>query len=994
MKYEEIAHRISNASRNNSLTFFVGAGVSKCSFMPSWEELIEKICLEIGVDKPTKFSSDDYLRIPQMYYYSINDKDKYCSFVEKALDVPNAIPNDIHRLMLQFNPHSFLTTNYDSLIESASIQFCKLYKCVAEDKEVPSISGDRFILKVHGDFKHRNFVLKEEDYLAYEENFKLISNLMRSVFSTNTVVFIGYRIGDYNIKLILDWVKRVLKDQFKPIFIHIEESPLTIEELKYYESRGLDVIELFNIVSPADRASIFNENYSVRYTTVLRYIKEITTPKIIGETNQASFDILFNRLKPLDKFIALRTSDVQKCLEGCCLVSNQGLIYVSKEQTGLFNRFIELNSLISKKHNHICNEDVKKYNLVCRVLNKARINKISLDNKIVKVEQKNASFADSLCINFDYSKMINYCRLSYKEPESRCKKAFYLTRLHKYENALEEFLSIAKDSYTNRDYVHFYIAKINCKYLSLLLNNTNLSFYTKTKEDASTELLFEESQDTFENLPQEFKSEYSSLKDLGSNEFLYKYSYEAAVSAKKLEDSIRNRTIELGLTSSGKAISQVNDYLHFLLGNGICADIFVEYKSAVRIIMEKLLLKYTDQSKKNFLTESDFSQFADDSIYFDQYDFYCFINCFSAKELKNLFEQSNCKSISFNDNSKIENSIENLLKYASQLLKKSNSYIEISYMLEQIETLLVLSRYMDLSINTIEIMIKFLLGNEARQITIDQKIHFLDSQLYRNHKTNNQISKIIEDALLKYIDANIDCSLNNQSFNVESKSGNINYHNLANYIDIFKTGYQSRKLSKRISIIIDNNLTNMIPKVATYYSSLISETQRKRLSKWLISTLKEKYNFDLFTALVNVNNKSASQFSNQTINFIEKKTAATNKQPTNVIKVFPNQPDRELLQVGYWCMCEVLNSKHFFTLKGLNHEFDFYIDTDGFDYSLFDITWLLHMNKYALNIILKKDITREKIYKSILTTLKENNLKEKERDRLIDIICIYFSKVV
>ncbi len=35
--------------------------------------------------------------------------------------------------------------------------------------------------------------------------------------------------------------------------------------------------------------------------------------------------------------------------------------------------------------------------------------------------------------------------------------------------------------------------------------------------------------------------------------------------------------MELGITTVDKAISQINNYTHFLLGNGIIADVFDEY---------------------------------------------------------------------------------------------------------------------------------------------------------------------------------------------------------------------------------------------------------------------------------------------------------------------------------------------------------------------------------------------------------------------------------
>lgn len=241
--YEQELQRILDASQNNALTFFVGAGVSALSGAPTWKELINAICDKLGRERKNEYASDEYLQIPQMYYYSLGDnKEEYFKFIEAQLHSTDLLPNTVHREMLNLNPVSFITTNYDTLLEDAAVQYCQSFKVVSRDEDVSTIFGDRFILKLHGDFKNKNFVLKEEDYLNYSENFKLIETLVKSIFSTNTVVFIGYGLNDYNIKLILNWTKTLLKGSFrKPIFLYTGDTALRNEEIVYQQSKGLSV---------------------------------------------------------------------------------------------------------------------------------------------------------------------------------------------------------------------------------------------------------------------------------------------------------------------------------------------------------------------------------------------------------------------------------------------------------------------------------------------------------------------------------------------------------------------------------------------------------------------------------------------------------------------------------------------------------------------------------------------------------------------------------
>lgn len=254
--YEDELRQIKEASEKNALTFFVGAGVSKLSNAPSWGELVDEFSSRLGRPKKKPYSADELLQIPQMYWSKYKNEDEYYEIVQHKLNYSKIEPNPIHSKMLGLNPVSFLTTNYDPLIEKAAIAASKSYKVVSSNDDVPSIFGDGFILKVHGDIEHRNIVLKEDDYLNYSDDFKLIETLMKSIFATNTVVFIGYGLNDYNIKLILNWTKTLLGGKFrKPIFIRTEDKVLTSEELGYQMNRGLRVIDCKKFIS-ADKKKL------------------------------------------------------------------------------------------------------------------------------------------------------------------------------------------------------------------------------------------------------------------------------------------------------------------------------------------------------------------------------------------------------------------------------------------------------------------------------------------------------------------------------------------------------------------------------------------------------------------------------------------------------------------------------------------------------------------------------------------------------------------
>ena len=327
-----------NASQNNALTFFVGAGVSALSGAPTWKALIHAISDKLGRTRKDEYSSDENLQIPQMFYYSLGEnKEEYYRFVKEQLYSASLLPNTIHREMLNLNPVSFITTNYDTLLEDAAVQYCQSFKVVSQDEDVPTIFGDRFILKLHGDFKHNNFVLKEEDYLNYSENYKLIETLVKSIFSTNTVVFIGYSLNDYNIKLILNWTKTLLKGSFRePIFLYVGSSALTDTELIYQQSKGLTVVEWNKLITSTD-------DYLDRYNAIFAALKNQSKLSLEGKSEDEAFEILYNLLQPLDRLNALRIEDVSKRLYPYIRIRDDGVIGLSQRDDLLLKRFFAIN---------------------------------------------------------------------------------------------------------------------------------------------------------------------------------------------------------------------------------------------------------------------------------------------------------------------------------------------------------------------------------------------------------------------------------------------------------------------------------------------------------------------------------------------------------------------------------------------------------------------------------------------------------------------------
>lgn len=985
--YESEFKQIIDASRNNSLTFFVGAGVSALSNAPTWNTLIESICKKMGQKIQKPYSSDDYLRIPQMFYYYINKSETtYYNFLEKHLITSSLLPNVVHRELLKLNPSSFVTTNFDELLEDAAIQYCQSFKSIACDSEVSGINGDRFILKVHGDIKHRNIVFKEEDYLNYSENFKLIETLLKSIFSTNTVVFIGYGLNDYNIKLILNWAKTLLKDNFnKPIFIYTDTKSLGHEDLLYQQSRGLCVIEYEKLGKRFD-------DYLPRYLSVIEAINKSADLTYEGKTEEESFEVTYELLKPLNLLPALRIRDIVTALSNNVLIHENGVIASPPNETPAIKYFFTLCSLAQDEFDSLADPIKEKFQLILEVFSKANINVILNKHQMINFVEEKSSFvfADPLCLALDYKQMYSFTRKRYKDQYRNYLKAFYLSRLQKYDDAFFLFSQIGNEAFKSKNYLLHYLAEVNRLRLYRIINHLNSIYGCYDMEQINAYAPNNDTEHIFEKLPITFQKQYDFLKDLHSVNLFYKESYQASLDAEKLRKAIDSHSLEFGLTSGEKVTCRINESLHFFLGNHLIVDEFEEYKNTIKQLMTFLLYKYSTQTE-TLLHNQLFPPIGQGRIAFDDIDFYCFLEFFKGKELVEAFQKYHIQTIEFRNVEAIENAVFNLLEYYEIAIEKSLNNLDVLFLQGQIKTCLTLLRYMEISQPLVNRLCVFILKHEFREILIDDKVRFLDSQVSKRKKHSGITAKVIEDKLLYYIDSHIAALKEKKNFNFFSGSSSISYYNLAYYSTVSDSACPSKKLSRRITQIIKLDLPELMPHIVEYYWTYISAYQQKRVISWIQRKLTEKFRFDLFKMLI----MSEAKITSNTIQLLKEYLAATleknlKKSEDSGFVMYPQRdPFEELNQVGYWCFIKVL-PKNFSEFLGYADSFDFYYLYREFDFHKFQPAWLLGLRRHVLDEISKDATVKEKIRLSIAETLNEVQVEVRDREQLQNILTHYF----
>lgn len=271
---------IKRAQENNQLVVFVGAGVSKNSNVPTWWELIktiaekikytkcdtcncrdkDKTCPDDSCENRYAFTQEEFLRIPEYFYqqHKAEGDETYYDLIHETLrggSGPNAIDDEIFNLL----PHHIITTNYDSLLEDSLSVNSQLYAVVSQDSDLLSKANDRYLIKMHGDLEKKDtIVLKESDYIDYEQKHPLISTFIRSLLVNHTFVFLGYSLNDYNLNLIIGWINYFRKMhgiENRPVNYLIDTKPATDLEKSRLEDKKIYVVNLNSL--PADVENLF-----------------------------------------------------------------------------------------------------------------------------------------------------------------------------------------------------------------------------------------------------------------------------------------------------------------------------------------------------------------------------------------------------------------------------------------------------------------------------------------------------------------------------------------------------------------------------------------------------------------------------------------------------------------------------------------------------------------------------------------------------------------
>jgi hypothetical protein len=200
---------------------FIGSGISASSkndagnSPPTWKELLNRAkdrFLRDESDKElvnTLIDKDLLLDAAEIIFDDVVQPERR-SFFSAVFAEPRFKVSDYHSVIQKINPKIAITTNYDQLYEQqcGALVAGQGYavKKYTDKKILNDVrSKDNLIIKAHGCITDTEaLILTRSDYFKIKRDHSQFYNVLDSLLTVNTVLFLGCSMGDPDIQLILE----------------------------------------------------------------------------------------------------------------------------------------------------------------------------------------------------------------------------------------------------------------------------------------------------------------------------------------------------------------------------------------------------------------------------------------------------------------------------------------------------------------------------------------------------------------------------------------------------------------------------------------------------------------------------------------------------------------------------------------------------------------------------------------------------------------------
>jgi hypothetical protein len=255
---------------NRECILFVGSGLSAAvqnkrtlKNLPTWADLLKNMLdtlkskgqCDLNSAKQIEDLINDkkILIAAQELKEQLSKQNLLKGFLLDTFDSSQLSPHPNHKRIAQIHFRAILTTNYDTLIEDGFRQsgepFISLDKNSLTSSQLPLRPNDpKFIFRLHGCYSDPNdIILGTRDYQDVMFNAPGYRQLIETLFSVYTVLFIGFGGDDPNLGSILDQLATFYGRQLHDHYILLPKGRMdSLERERLQKDRRVRVIEYGN----------------------------------------------------------------------------------------------------------------------------------------------------------------------------------------------------------------------------------------------------------------------------------------------------------------------------------------------------------------------------------------------------------------------------------------------------------------------------------------------------------------------------------------------------------------------------------------------------------------------------------------------------------------------------------------------------------------------------------------------------------------------------
>lgn len=703
-----------------------------------------------------------------------------------------------------------ITTNYDTLIEDE----IKNLQIVSKDEDLPYTNSNRMLIKMHGDFENKNIVLKKSDYDNYEKNFQLISTLVKGLFTTNTVLFIGYSYSDTNVQQIMNWIKEILKEKTRKAFL-VEFTNEDNKEEENGEQINKISLKLLNDTNDEvlyeNKKERFNNNYE---KTLTKFLSNIYNEKE-NVRQEKIFEIYINlnyltkhNWNKLNKYSEIRIDEDWKRI----LYTRLEFKDIEKYEEILFkSRIKKILQRINRNEKEILIPFSEK-----GITPKRKEQKNILEEKI-EVEEK----CLKIICDYDYKNFQNLVE-EYKENNNINKYVIVYGYLFfkKINKAKETIKSMIEEK-----------ENVNSKNEKLVWDNFILSIIEFMEITHAEENLNK----TFESIEESLEDKYFEYFKYETELFneIFKYSTLEALNKEmnKLFDKVRkgkSTSYVMGTPPSYKAIILSRDLFYFCSLNGIFGNSFSDYSEFMKKYIEILLMSYTN---KNIEVKNQMFKNRNLVEEFEYFDFFMMLEL-SYSDLKKLFNEYEIKDLKCEKGifDKLIVLLKNILDW---IIENDNEFME---KIDTLESILLIISKLDLIETQFEKLVDIILNDKNSNVFFENNyaLEVADNFRVIICKNFKNLNKEFFDKILEKI------------FSIDRKRID---ENLLHHITYYFNKKEMPKISKNDKIENFINKNNL--KIKCYFLRIIDETYFEELKNEILKEIKDTLNIEVYSFLLN-----------------------------------------------------------------------------------------------------------------------------------------------